>query len=305
MSMMHSFKSLFSLGLVRTFFLLVFFAFSASSNMGANIASGIHAINDANIGDCSDCALQDMLNNKFNEIPEVDLNKAGECKPSQSLGSGGPIEAGNLNRMLQGNVTTDKNGAKAIEVTLNSERSGQSGGTTQINQVALVKAIAYWEKNKDKLPNPRYITIVDYSKNSDEERFFVIDVEKGAVVWAEKVAHGSGSNGANKNEVGKLCNIPESKASVGGFLITGDTYQGKNGESLRIAGMEEGLNDKTCDRAVVIHSADYVTQNQAGNSHGCPALDTLITDEVIEMIKGGSAVYHHWDPEKQKQCEGQ
>jgi hypothetical protein len=85
-----------------------------------------------------------------------------------------------------------------------------------------------------------------------------------------------------------------------GLFVTQNTYQGKHGYSLRIQGLNEGLNDNAYKRAVVIHGADYVSQDyikrngRLGRSFGCPALPEDETKEVIDLIKNGAClfIYH-------------
>ena len=91
-------------------------------------------------------------------------------------------------------------------------------------------------------------------------------------------------------------NRHSNKSSLG-LYITGETYEGKHGYSMRLDGMSEGLNDNARKRAIVIHGADYVSEDfiqknhRIGRSFGCPAVPMDEVTEIIDLIKGGSCLY--------------
>ncbi|MDR0865973.1 MAG: murein L,D-transpeptidase catalytic domain family protein [Candidatus Symbiothrix sp.] len=138
------------------------------------------------------------------------------------------------------------------------------------------------------------LTLIDFSKASTEERLYVIDMEKKAVLFKSHVAHGKNSGG---NYATSFSNEKGSNQSSLGFFLTENTYQGKNGLSLIINGLENGINDRAKTRAVVIHGADYANPKQAkalgrlGRSFGCPALPRELTQPIINTIKDGSLLY--------------
>ena len=142
------------------------------------------------------------------------------------------------------------------------------------------------------------ITIIDYSKPSTQKRFFVIDLEKRQLIYCCLVAHGknSGDNYAKifSNENGSL------KSSLG-FFITAEAYQGEHGYSLRLEGLEKGINDNARAREIVIHGAKYVSDEfikkygMLGRSWGCPALPVDISKEIIDKISGGSCLFIYAD----------
>lgn len=141
------------------------------------------------------------------------------------------------------------------------------------------------------------LTIVDFSLSSKEERMWVIDMKTKEVIFQSLVAHGRNS-GFEFAE--NFSNQSESYKSSLGFYLTGEEYQGKHGTSLRLDGMEFGINDNARDRAVVIHGADYVTKDfvkthgRLGRSQGCPAVPYAIHKELIATIKNKSVlfIYH-------------
>ncbi len=142
--------------------------------------------------------------------------------------------------------------------------------------------------------NSSVITIIDFSKPSSEKRFYVIDLVEEKIVKKTYVAHGMGS-GANYAE--KFSNTPGSKMSSAGFYLTDKTYNGKHGYSLKLRGLEEGINDNAYKRAIVIHGAWYVSEEfikkngRLGRSWGCPALEENEAKEIIDLIKNKTLLF--------------
>ena len=147
---------------------------------------------------------------------------------------------------------------------------------------------------------PPTLTVIDYSRPSTEPRLWVIDLASGALLFRELVAHGK-NTGANL--AARFSNNPESLQSSLGLFVTEGTYTGSNGYSLRLNGLEPGVNDRARERAIVMHGAPYVDQRTAaslgrlGRSWGCPALRPAIAHQVIDRIKGGSVIFAYYpDP---------
>jgi hypothetical protein len=144
------------------------------------------------------------------------------------------------------------------------------------------------------LHNDSIITIIDYSKPSNEDRFYVIDLKHKSLVCKSLVAHGRNSGEVYAESFSN--GIQSHKSSLGLFIAS-DTYTGSNGYSLHLDGMEKGLNDNARERAVVIHGANYVSESfiaqngRIGRSFGCPALPPNVSDSIIDLIKGGSCLY--------------
>jgi len=148
-------------------------------------------------------------------------------------------------------------------------------------------------KMQGKIEN-EILTIIDFSLSSTQERMWVIDMTTQKVILKTLVAHGKNSG---LEYATHFSNQSESYKSSLGFYLTGEVYQGKHGTSLRLDGMEFGINDKARDRAVVIHGADYVTKHLAksqgyiGRSQGCPAVPLEIHKKLIETIKNKSCIF--------------
>ena len=148
--------------------------------------------------------------------------------------------------------------------------------------------------NAGKIRKDNLLTILDFSLPSGKKRLFVIDLASGELVFNTYAAHGRNSG---TNIATKFSNETNSYQSSLGFYITGETYTGKHGCSLRLEGEEEGINDNALARGIVMHSASYVdesivaSQGYIGRSQGCPALPGNIYKEVIEKIKNGSCLF--------------
>ena len=138
------------------------------------------------------------------------------------------------------------------------------------------------------------LTLIDFSLSSNVKRLWIIDLNSNTVLYNSLVAHGRNTGNGFANS---FSNAAESYKSSLGFYATGEVYQGKHGLSLRLDGLERGLNDNARSRAVVMHGADYVAdsfiQNHSrlGRSLGCPAIPMHMTKEIISLIKDKSCLY--------------
>jgi len=154
-------------------------------------------------------------------------------------------------------------------------------------------------QNDQKINNLKFLTIVDMSLSANKERFFIIDLDSKKLIHKSKVAHGRNSGGEYANIFSNK--IGSYQSSIG-FFKTAETYTGKHGISLRLDGLEFS-NNNARNRAIVIHSADYVSDNfifkngRLGRSLGCPALPKKGFSEIIEKIKEGSIIYIYYPNE--------
>jgi len=142
--------------------------------------------------------------------------------------------------------------------------------------------------------NDKVITIIDFTKPSDLERLFVIDLVEEKIIYKSLVAHGKNSG---ENYATSFSNNPESHQSSLGYYLTGKSYVGRHGNSLLLNGLEKGINDNARKRAVVIHGAEYVSQGYIesngtlGRSFGCPALPAETASEIINTIQEESLLF--------------
>jgi hypothetical protein len=138
------------------------------------------------------------------------------------------------------------------------------------------------------------LTIIDYSLPSTAPRLWVLDLKHGEVLFHELVAHGRGSG---DNYATRFSNLDDSHQTSLGLYLTGGTYEGGNGYSLVLKGLDAGVNDRAEERHIVMHGAWYVSAEQArqqgrlGRSWGCPALSEASAHRVIDTIKGGTFVF--------------
>lgn len=142
--------------------------------------------------------------------------------------------------------------------------------------------------------NDNIISIIDFSLPSTEKRLYVVDLKNYQVLYRTYVAHGRNSGTVIANS---FSNNPSSYKSSLGFYKTLETYNGKHGYSLKLEGLEKGINDHAYRRAIVMHGADYVNpafiprQGYIGRSQGCPAVMTREATPIINTIKDGTCLF--------------
>jgi L,D-transpeptidase catalytic domain len=152
-------------------------------------------------------------------------------------------------------------------------------------------------KEAGKIKSTALLTICDFTLSSNTKRLWVIDIQKKKVLFNTLVAHGMGTG---EEFATKFSNTPDSHQSSLGFYLTGETYMGDNGYSLKLEGIDGAFNNNAFERAIVIHGADYVSasfaagNNRLGRSHGCPALPREVSEPIINKIANNSClfIYH-------------
>ena len=166
-----------------------------------------------------------------------------------------------------------------------------------LNFDVLKKAMTGYHNLKDLnlLPKDKaLLTVVDFTKPSTEKRLWVIDLAAQKILFNTFVAHGQGSG---ETVAEKFSNITNSFQSSVGFYSTAEVYTGKHGRSLKLDGLDADLNGKARERAIVVHGADYVSQEfinrtgRLGRSQGCPALPMNLFTDVIDNIKGNTLLF--------------
>lgn len=140
------------------------------------------------------------------------------------------------------------------------------------------------------------ITIIDFTKPSTDKRMVIIDIEEKKILLESYVSHAKKTGDLYAE---KFSNKNGSLQSSCGFFLTGSPYDGKNGYSLEIFGLEKGKNDLVKLRNIVIHGADYanpefiIKNGRLGRSKGCFAVPVNLNEEIINLIKDGSLMYVH------------
>ena len=149
-------------------------------------------------------------------------------------------------------------------------------------------------REKHLLGNEQILSIIDFSIPSSKKRLFVLDLKNYKLLFNTYSAHGRNSGTVNTLY---FSNEPESFKSSVGFYVTMGTYTGKHGYSLKLKGYEAGFNNNAEERAIVMHSAEYVSevlikqQGYIGRSLGCPALAPEIYKQVIAKIQNRSCIF--------------
>lgn len=161
----------------------------------------------------------------------------------------------------------------------------------QIPNNLLRRALNFYDQYKQNFSNQRYITVVDFSKRSNNKRLFVINMSSGQV-YGFRTAHGSGSDVDNDGYVESVSNVNNSHQSSKGFYKVSEIYYGKYGRSIRLDGLSS-TNSRVRSRAIVIHGSDYVREANVlqGRSWGCFALSWSVKDDIVDLINGGSLMY--------------
>lgn len=155
----------------------------------------------------------------------------------------------------------------------------------------------YYQLKERGIVQKDILTIVDFSLSSTQKRLWVIDMATNTVLLQSVVSHGRNSG---EEFATSFSNESNSYKSSLGFYTTGETYNGKHGLSLKLDGLEYGINSNARNRAVVMHGADYAAesiikqQGRLGRSQGCPAVPYEIHKEIINLIKDKSClfIYH-------------
>ena len=171
-----------------------------------------------------------------------------------------------------------------------------NGSALGLSFDAFEKAYIGWSKLKidHQLNKSEILAIADLSQSSNKKRLYILDMEKQSLLFQTFVAHGRNSG---EEFAQNFSNSAESYQSSLGFYTTGSTYNGKHGLSLVLKGLEQTINDLAEQRAIVIHGADYVSENfiqkygRLGRSLGCPAVAPEMCAPIIESIKDGSCFF--------------
>jgi hypothetical protein len=170
----------------------------------------------------------------------------------------------------------------------------------ELNEEVFFKALTGFENlKKAGLLNQEahLLTVCDFSMSSNTKRLWVIDTEEKKVLFNSLVAHGKNTG---EEFATNFSNTNSSLQSSLGFYITDATYNGDNGYSLKLLGMDKGFNDAAYKRAIVMHGADYVseefaaTHKRIGRSWGCPAVPRVLTQPIINTIKGRNCLFIYY-----------
>lgn len=164
-----------------------------------------------------------------------------------------------------------------------------------VGQTDPAKRLTAYANNKGPNTHQRYWAIVDFNQPSTNKRFYVFDTKEGKVE-SFYVSHGRGSEGANDDGMAEVySNEDGSNSSSLGIYQALDEYTGAHGRSMRLQGLEP-TNSNALSRAIVLHRADYVSDNfikqtgRIGRSEGCFAVEPTVADALIDKLRNGTYI---------------
>ncbi|MBP6575762.1 MAG: murein L,D-transpeptidase catalytic domain family protein [Chryseobacterium sp.] len=146
-------------------------------------------------------------------------------------------------------------------------------------------------------PTANLLSVCDFSLSSNRKRLWVIDLDEKKILFNSLVAHGKGTG---EEFAMSFSNTMDSHQSSLGFYITEQTYNGDNGYSMRLFGMDKGYNDAALERCIVMHGANYVSEDfiraekRLGRSWGCPAVPRDLAQPIINTIKNGTCLFVYY-----------
>lgn len=159
----------------------------------------------------------------------------------------------------------------------------------------------HWAISHGYVSNPDILTIVDFSKPSYQKRMWVVNIKSGKELMNLYTTHGRNSGMTSATT---FSNRSGSKESSVGVFVTMNPYRGKHGLSVRLKGLEPGINSHAYARAIVVHPAWYATpsyisaRHRAGRSWGCFALDPAKSSKYVNLTKDGTVFYAYGKPEE-------
>ena len=184
-------------------------------------------------------------------------------------------------------------GLVAPAIPFSSAMAKSSDGA--IRPKLMEKALAALEKHRAVILHTDVIAIADFGSASSKARFHLVDIVNGQAS-SMLVAHGKGSDPAHTGWLHSFSNIPGSNASSQGSYRTDQFYVGKHGRSRRLLGLDPE-NNLALDRAIVIHAADYVSDdmvrgyNKIGRSQGCFAVSESEILQVLDRLGPGRLLF--------------
>lgn len=121
--------------------------------------------------------------------------------------------------------------------------------------------------------NNRYCFLIDMKISCGNNRFFVYDLKKNAVLHSGLVTHGYGNS--SYNNIG-FSNVPGSNCSSLGTYKVGMAYQGRFGLAYKLHGLDS-TNSNAYKRFVVLHAHECVPDTAVAPgvicmSQGCPTV---------------------------------
>ncbi len=150
------------------------------------------------------------------------------------------------------------------------------------------------EKNHKIGKNKNTLTVVDYTQPSYKKRMYVLNLKNDTVLMQLRVAQGKNSG---LMSAVRTSNRSGSDETSSGVIETSNYYHGEHGLSMRLNGLEAGVNNNVRSRAIVIHSAWYATPSfvkkygRMGRSWGCLAVNPAKKVKFLHLVQNGSIIF--------------
>ncbi len=165
----------------------------------------------------------------------------------------------------------------------------------EVDPDLLGRARAAMRARRDLVRNWELMLVADFARPSREERLYLVEAGSG---WAVSyhVAHGRGSDPAHTGLLHRFSNEPGSEASSAGAYALREVYQGRNGRSIRLEGLDP-TNSNAIARGIVIHAADYAEpetlarMGKLGRSEGCFAVSERTLNVILQQLSPGTLLY--------------
>lgn len=174
--------------------------------------------------------------------------------------------------------------------------------TPQLSSAALIAGVRAYDNLRIKGDDPQHIlTIVNFHRPSNEKRLWVLNMADGGVDYFTYVAQGA-NTGANIAK--HFSNVPGSYESSIGVYLTGNTYNGIAGRSMRLYGLDKGFNNNVFKRDIVMHPAWFVSKSfvekygRVGRTYGCFGLSERLAPKIIPLIKNGTVMVAYYPNRK-------
>lgn len=215
------------------------------------------------------------------------------------------VKGKKINPEISGSITSVSiNNENSVEINywIDSIYSGMNLSAKGLSRDVFFAACKGYEfmTSQNLLVKQGLITICDFSQRSNKKRLYVLDLNAGKILFNTYVSHGQNSG---NDYATSFSNSNDSHKSCLGFLVTAETYNGENGYSMKLDGLEKGYNNNARIRSIVMHGSDYVngsrvnTGTMMGRSYGCPAVPLAEVKKIINCIKDGSCFFNYY-PDK-------
>lgn len=236
---------------------------------------------------------------------DVDLHLLRSLDPDDCITrghflSGAYVEAGTYWLVVDTwtNGTTEFDGAYDLTVGFTTESLLEDEGMASKTAERALTAFDHAWAQKD--TDCWYYTVIDYEPSSADERLWLLDFTDGSVVDRLHVAHGSGSDANDDGLATTFSNTSASNQSSLGMMQAAETYTGTYGYSMRLDGLETGINDNVRDRTIIFAGASWATASYAtsngklGLSGGSVVVGNDVSTGTIDTIKDGCLLWFHY-----------